>query len=281
VRNVLTDLENGDVLFSPNGIEPVESEERNLPAFKDEEASYSNQVDKLTFAYEALRGETAPSTTALGQTQIAVAQATGVYAFKRQNLALMLRPFFNELVLPQLMKDLTAEHIMRFTGTAQELEKLDQAAAELHANDVILKTALMGGRVDLTLQQAARDKAIKEYRKHGTNRFLKIKNEFYKDAEFDFDFNIDNEQIDPNTILQGIQTLFGFLQNPAVLQDPRLKMLFYQAAEQLGISPAEMEFADSQATDMQQKGQLPTLAQQNQPQPSPVQQVQQPQLANK
>jgi hypothetical protein len=137
----------------------------------------------------------------------------------------------------------------------------------------------MGGRVDLTLQQAARDKAIKEYRKHGTNRFLKIKNEFYKDAEFDFDFNIDNEQIDPNTILQGIQTLFGFLQNPAVLQDPRLKMLFYQAAEQLGISPAEMEFADSQATDMQQKGQLPTL--QNQPQPSPVQQVQQPQLANK
>jgi len=76
--------------------------------------------------------------------------------------------------------------------------------------------------------------------------------------------------------LQGIQTLFSFLQNPAVLQDPRLKMLFYQAAEQFGISPAEIEFADNQATQMQQDGRLPTLQGQQpqgqpQPQPSPMQ----------
>lgn len=273
VRNVLTDLESGDVIFSPSGIEPIANEERNLSFFNDEEESYGNQVDKLTFSYEAIRGDAQPSTTTLGQTQIAVAQATGVYQFKRQNLALFLRSFFNDLVLPQLSKDLTPEHIMRFTGSSQELEKLDQAAAELHANDVLLKTALQGGNVTLDLQQQARDKAIKEYRKLGTNRFLKIKDSFYKDIKFDFDFNIDNEQFDPSTVLQGVETLFGFLQNPAVLQDPRLKMLFYQAAESLGLSPAEMEFADNQATDMQQKGQLPTLAQQN-----PPQQVQQPQL---
>ena len=75
--------------------------------------------------------------------------------------------------------------------------------------------------------------------------------------------------------MQGIQTLFGFLQNPATLQDPRLKMLFYQAAEQFGISPAEIEFADNQATQMQQDGRLPTLQNQQQPQgqpqPSPIQ----------
>ncbi len=132
----------------------------------------------------------------------------------------------------------------------------------------------MNGEIITTeLQAAAKDKAIKEYKKNGTNRFLKIKEEFYKDAKFEFDFNIDNEQLDPNATLQGIQALFGFLQNPAVLQDPRLKMLFYQAAEQMGISPAEMEFADSQATQMQQNGQLPTLQQQQQAPPSQGQQV--------
>ena len=269
VRNVLTDLENGDIMFSPNGIEPVVNEERNLSAFESEEASYGQQVDKLSFAYEAVRGEAPKTTTPLGTTQIAVAQATGVFGFKRQNLALILRPFFNDLVMPQLLKDLTPEHIMRFTGTSQELDKLDEAAADLYANDVIKQTALSGGKVDTVLQDSARQKAIKEYRKLGTNRFLKIKEAFYKDAEFDFDFNIDNEQTDPNTKVQAIQALFGFLQNPAVLQDPRLKMLFNKASEELGISPAEMEFADTQATEMTNKGQLPTLQGQQQPSLTP------------
>lgn len=260
VRNVLTDLESGDVLFSPNGIEPVANEERNLSAFRDEEADYKAQTDKLTFAYEALRGEIAPSSTPLGATQIAVAQATGVYGFKRQNLALFLRGFFNDLVMKQLIKDLTPEHIMRFTGSQQELEKLDEAAAELHVNEQVKANILAGRKVNLEFQTAVKDQAIKTYRKSGGNRFLKIKENFYKDAEFEFDFNIDNEATDPNKTFQGIQALFGMLQNPAVLQDPRLKLLFNQAAEALGISPGELELADNQATDMQQKGQLPTLS---------------------
>lgn len=265
VRNILTDMESGDLVFSPNGIEPIANEERNLAAFNDEEESYGNQVDKLTFAYEAIRGDAPPATTPLGTTQIAVAQATGVYMFKRQNLSLFLRSFFNDLVLPQLTKDLTPEHIMRFTGSQQELDKLDQSAAELYVNEVLMKTAMNGEVPTVGLQDQARQKALKEYRKLGTNRFIRIKEAYYDDVQFDFDFNIDNEELDPNRTLQGIQTLFSFLQNPAVLQDPRLKMLFYQAAESLGISPGEMEFADNQATEMQQQGQLPTLQSQQQP----------------
>lgn len=281
VRNVLTDLESGDVIFSPNGVEPIANEERNLAFFEQEEESYANQVDKLSFAYEAIRGDNQPGDQTLGEVQIQVASATGVYGFKKKNLRYFLKGFFNDLVMPQLIKDLTPEHIMRFTGTAQELDKLDEAASELYANEVIIKTAISGGKIDAALQDTARQKAIKEYRKNGTNRFLKIKEQFYKDAKFDFDFDIENQDTDPNKLLQGIQTLFGFLQNPAVLQDPRLKMLFYQAAEQFGISPAEIEFADNQATEMQQDGRLPTLQgqqpQQGQPQKQ-SQPVAQPQL---
>lgn len=283
VRNVLTDLENGDIMFSPNGVEPVSNEERNLPAFQQEEESYSNQVDKLSFAYEAIRGDNAQGDQTLGEVQIQVASATGVYGFKKKNLRYFLKGFFNDLVLPQLVKDLTPEHIMRFTGTAQELEKLDNAAAELYANEVIIKTAIEGGRIDQALQNTARQKAIKEYRSKGGNRFLRLKEQYYKDAKFDFDFDIENQDTDPNKLLGGIETLFGFLQNPAVLQDPRLKMLFYQAAEQFGISPAEVEFADNQATDMEQSGRLPTLQGQQNPQGAPQQspqQVQQPQLTS-
>ncbi len=265
VRNVLTDLENGDLIFSPNGIEPIANEERNLPAFNDEEVSYKQHIDDVTFAYEAIRGDNAPGDQTLGETQIAVAQATGVYGFKKKNLRYFLKGYFNDLVMPQLIEDLTPEHIMHFTGSSQELDKLDTAASELYANEVLIKAALAGERPTLDLQNQARQKAIGEYRKMGTNRFLKIKEAFYKDAEFDFDFDIENQDSDPNKILTGIQTLMGFMQNPAILQDPRMKMLFYKVAEQFGIAPAEIEFADSQATQMQNNGQLPSLMSQQQP----------------
>ncbi len=257
VRNVLTDLENGDVIFSPNGVEPIANEERNLPAFKDEEASYGAQVDKLTFAYEAVRGDdTGTTDSTLGQTQIAVAQSTSVYGFKKQNLALMLRPFFNELVMPQLLKDLSAEHIMRFTGSAQELDKLDNAAAEIHVNDEIKKKVLSGERVNLEFQQLVHDAAVKAYRKLGGNRFLKIKEAFYEDTDYDIDFNIDNEAIDPNKILNGIHDLTQMLAE-GITQNPLGKLLFNKAASQYGISEAELETANNQADEMTQNGQLP------------------------
>lgn len=261
VRNVLTDLENGDIMYSPAGIEPIVNEERNLPAFDGEEASYLAEIDRVSFAYEANRGEVASDTT-LGQTEIAVAQSTSVFAFKKQNLALMLRPFFNELVMPQLLRDLTPEHIMRFTGSTQELNKLDEAAAEIHVNDEIKKKVLAGIRVNLEFQELVRQDAIKTYRKLGSNRYLKIKENFYGDAEYEFDFKIDNEAMDPNKILQGVQYLMAnFMSNPVALQDPRVKLMYDKAAQQFGISTAEIELAHNIATEMLNAGQLPTLAQ--------------------
>lgn len=246
VRNVLTDLESGDLLLSQNGIEPIVNEERNLPAFKDEEASYAQQVDHLSFAYEAIRGDIGDSSTPLGTTQIAVAQGTSVYAFKKENYALFLQEFFNELVMPELMKDLTPEHIMRFTGSVEEIMKLDEAAAELHANDYAKEQMLSGKLITMADVQAAKQKALDTYRKLGESRFLKIKDSFYDDAEFEFDFLIVAEQDDPNKIVQNTQAvLVPLMQNPGALDDPRIKLLYYKFAEKLGVPPAEIELADT------------------------------------
>lgn len=274
VRNVLTDLESGDLMLSQNGIEPIVNEERNLPAFKDEEASYAHQVDNLSFAYEAIRGDQGDSSTPLGTTQIAVAQGTSVYAFKKENLGLFLQEFFNDLVMPQLMKDLTPEHIMRFTGSLEELNKLDEAAAELHANDYVKEQILNGKIVLQTDMDSAKQKALDTYRKLGESRFLKIKDAFYDDAEFEFDFLITNEQDDPAKIVANTQAVFTALAaNPMILNDPRIKLLFYKFAQQLGVSPADIELADNQHQQQQiaaqQNPQNPNLPPQITP-PKPV-----------
>lgn len=251
VRNVLTDLENGDVLLSKEGIEPIATEERNLQAFQGEEESYFQQAQRLSFAYDAVSGEVSAASTTATAVVNAQQQASSTFGFKRENYTNMLRDFFNDLVLPQLMKDLTPEHIMRFTGTTQELLKLDQAAAEIHANDVIKDAFLNGNGISPEQVDLVKEKAIKEYQKNGDNRFLKIKEAFYKDAEFEFDFNIGNEQINPQTLATNTQALIAGY-NPQAMNDPRFKLLFYKYAESLGVSRGEIELADQQAAQIMQ-----------------------------
>lgn len=259
VRNVMTDLQNGDVLYSPTGIEPIANEERNLPAWDDEEKGYGEQVDRLTFAYAAVRGEPMSSSTPAALAQLQAQQSTSTFEFKRENLCLFLQEYFNDLVLPQLMKDLTPEHIMRFVGNAQELQKLDESAAQLHINDFV-KQSIIGGHtqnLDPNVIEGVRQKAIQSYKTLGEARFLKIKDNFYDDVEFEFDFVIGNEQVDPGKIVQNIQAVIGAMSQPGAMQDPRIKMMISKYAETLGIPPAEWEFADNQATQ-QQTPQLPT-----------------------
>jgi hypothetical protein len=252
VRNVLTDLQSGDLMLSPNGIEPIATEERGLAAFKDEEESYGMQTDKLSFAYEALRGDTGDASTPLGTTQIAVAQGTSVFAFKKENLSIFIQDFFNDLVLPELMKDMTPEHIMRFTGTAQELQKLDQAASEVYANDYIKSEILKGSMVTPEHMDMAKQHAVQTYQKLGVNRFLKMKENFYKDVDFEFDFLVTNEQADPAKMATNIQAVLTETAQ-INLNDPRIKLLYDKLLEQLGISPAEIELADQQAQKMMQE----------------------------
>jgi len=260
VRNVLTDLENGDMILAKQPITPIATEERNLQAFNDEETSYGQQAERLTFAYEAVRGESPPSSTPLGTTQIVTAQASSVFAFKRENLCLFLREFFNELVMPQLLKDMTPAHIMRFTGTAMELLKMDKAAAEVVASDS-LKQRILEGKVTSPEEiEMIKQLVITQYKKQGTNRFLDIKKAFYGDAEYEFDYIIDNEQADPQLIVNNLQKVITDVASGA-LNDPRVKLLYGKFAEKIGVSPVEWEMADEEA-----QSQLQANAQQNEQQ---------------
>lgn len=254
VKNALTDLQNGDILISRSGIEPIVNEERNLNAWQSEEENYKNLAMSLSFANEAVNGTPLPASTPATNALIAQQGSTSVYAFKRENLTLMLRDFFNELVIPRLLKDLSKEHVMRFVGSSQELQKLDMAAAEVCASDYV-KEQMMKGEVTTPEELDAYKQAkLDEYKVLGESRFLKLKDAFYDDVEFEFDIVIGNEQIDPATMVQNTQAVFmSVAQNPMILQDPRVKMLFYKYAENLGISPAEIELADQQASQMPQQ----------------------------
>lgn len=255
VKNVLRDLPNGAVLQSgPNGgLVPMANEERNLAAFASEEGRYSNQAKEITFSYDAVRGDRLPTSTPATNAVIQDRNTKSVYGVKRENLANMLRFFFTELVIPQAIKELTKEHIMHFIGSAEELNKLDGALIRNITNRVAIDKILDGEYIDNEALVAIREDISQQLRESGVDRFITIKENFYKDADFTFDINIDNEQEDNTLISNNLFSVFTALaSNPTILQDPMIKALFYEYCERVGVNPMKLELASQQRDETQQ-----------------------------
>jgi hypothetical protein len=114
-NNILTDIDNGQILLTKSEITPVVNEERNLGAYNLEEGAYYKQAQDLTFAYEAVRGDLGSNTTATAAT-IATQRGGSVFEFKKENIGNDLRNFFNQFVKDDIIKSITPAHVLIFSG---------------------------------------------------------------------------------------------------------------------------------------------------------------------
>lgn len=256
IKNLLRDLSNGAVIQAGanGGLTPMANEERNLTAFSSEENRYAMQAKELTFSYDAIRGEQLPASTPATNAVIQDRNTKSVYGVKRENLANMLRFFFTDLVIPQAIKDLTPEHIMHFIGSTEELFKLDSVIVKNLSNKTAIDMILNGKLVTEETLMAIRQDITNQLKEAGVDRFITIKEAYYKNADFTFDINIDNEQEDLQLLTNNLFSVFTALaSNPNILQDPVIKALFYEYAERAGVSPMKLEIAAMEKDQMQQQ----------------------------
>ena len=275
VSNVLTDLSNGTVVKSKSGINPIVNEERNLSAFANEENSYLAMADRISFANDLVTGGQLPSSTPATNAVIQNNNAVSVFLFKRQNVTNWLQDFFTDLVLPQALKDMTAEHILRYAGDGSVLTLIDDALVQ----EAKFKAILAGEKALKEEELMAVEFSTRnELQKLGNVRFVKIKENLYGELEFEFDIQIGNEQEDPNVMANNIKAvLVDLVSNPDLMNNPLAKLLFSEYAQRIGINPAKLEAAmgkietaklDPQAleTNVEQAVQQVTERQQSQPQ---------------
>lgn len=251
VKNVLTDLMNGEILVNGgHEITPIVNEERNLAAFASDTDDWNVLADRISFANDVVTGNAIPASTPATNAVIQNTNSISVFLFKRQNFALFLQEFFNELVLPQVLKDLSEEHILRFVGDVTSLPAIDS----VFINEELAMSVLMKGR-PLTEDEIAAItfEAQERLGRTGNERFVKIKEKLYNDLEFEFDINIVNEQENAQIISQNTFTLLqAMASNPTLLDDPVFKTLLFDYAEQIGVSPARLELAASKRRPVNQ-----------------------------
>lgn len=261
IKNILRDLESGAVLKAGKngGITPIANEERNLAAFNNEEQIWNNQAQSITYSFDAVRGQTLASSTPATNTVIQDRNATSVFAFKKENLGLFIRDFFNDLVIPQVVKEITPEHMLRFTGTIEEMQKLDTLITDALTRENAINMMLNGQLVTADTLEMLKTEISGELKKRGNERFIEVLDGFYKDTEFEFDILVSNEQEDVQIISQNLFTVFTSLaKNPGMLQDPMIRTVFYKWAEKIGINPTELDLAQGQSQMAQpQTGRAP------------------------
>lgn len=262
VQNVINDLMNGDIIVnSGHPIDPVINEERNLSAFQNEYDSWNVLADRVSFANDLITGNAIPASTPATNAVIQNTNATSVFLFKRQNFSLFLQEFFNELVLPQVLKDLTPEHMVRYVGDPAMLEAIDAVVIQETKIDRILEA----GRPLKAEELAAIEFEVKEkMSRTGNERFLKIKEGMYKDLEFEFDIIITNEQENVQVMQQNTFSLLqSLIQSQAqgidMLQDPVFKTMFFDYAQKSGINPAKLELAAGRRQSQPAGGQVSAM----------------------
>ena len=282
VDNILTDLQSGDLIKTKTqgSIQPIANEERNMQAFTLEEKSYMDLADKISFVNNIISGEQLPSSTSATQVAVQNINSKSLLKFKRENFAIFIREFIDEFVLPQLVKDLTPEHILRFTGDYNDLQKLDMAHTDVVTNEAVFNYVMETGIVPTQEEyNEKKKKTMQDMKKKGTNRFVQINKDFFGDTDFEFDIILDDEQEPIATLAQNtFQLLTAVAQNPTLLTQPVTKALIYDWAEKSGISPVKLEIAEAQApaqTQQNPQAQMQQMMSQMQAQ-QPNQQFKQP-----
>lgn len=258
VSNVLDSLENGSIIISPSGIQPIANEERNLPAFQSEQQDYISLADKTSFSNDFLTGGDIPSSMPATNAVIQQNNITSIHLQKRENYAFFWRDFVNTFVQPDIVKGLNSENILRLIGSKEDFAKLDDAILKITERELIISKYLKDEPVLSQFLEDINLEAKKKLSKMRNKRFVKTFKGYLDNKKYDIDINIDNEQKDVARIANNT---FNFLQvyasNPQFMQDPVGRELMLNYGRSVGIDTAKIELAiseqDAQRQEMQAK----------------------------
>ena len=196
---------------------------------------------ELTFAYPELAGERPPAGTTLGTSIIQAQQASGYFDLKREEFGMWLKDIIIDWVIPTFEKNRKNAHkLMLSEFNDEELQKLRGLFITYHSNEEIMKFITKNKRIpsqeEVDLLKGITEKQIKNAKD------LDIPAKFYDNIKYKVDVVITNEQMD-TTAKQGVlQTVLGLLStNPAILENPKTKKLFYQLLDLSGISPIDLQ----------------------------------------
>ena len=281
--NVLTNIENGDILnHKPNEPLTMLNNKPDIVAMQSFKADWQNISNQINGISEAMQGQNAPSGTAWRQVQALLQESHSLFELMTENKGLALVEMLREYVIPFFKKKLNNSDEISAILEDHQIKQIDNRYIPNEAIRRVnqkKKDAILSGQIyDPTQEgmdmQSAQQAIQGELT--GNQRFIRPSDiegatwkEIFKDLEWELEIDITGEAKDTQSALATLSTVFQtMVSNPAVLNDPNVKMVFGKILSLAGgISPLEI-----QTTAQQPQPQI-------QPQAVPAQSFAQPATA--
>jgi len=95
-KNLITEVEDGEVLTVNSEITPIAMEERNLSAIMAGDKKWDELISALSFSYEPLSGQSPKASTPLGTTVLQTKMAGQFYELKQEELGMFIKDILFE-----------------------------------------------------------------------------------------------------------------------------------------------------------------------------------------
>ena len=233
-KNLFTHIENGVVLTANSPIAPVAMEERNLPEFNALVARIEKNSDERSFSFDVNTGQSLPSGTPFRLGAILANAVNSHYAFKRESLGLFIRDIIIDFIVPQFKKNKSKAHILNFTSDSDEIEKLDELVINATMQRTIEQFEKETGKLPSVAQYDKEREKLLSQLSTRRERFLELSDNFYDTLKFRIDIVITNEQVD---VQSEVQTLTSLYQIQANQGDPQAKKTLEMIMNAVGKSP--------------------------------------------
>ena len=203
VNNILTDIQNGDIIKAKD----ITQIQLRMDAF-DQLANEWNRIlelaNELANSREIVMGITPASGTPLGTSQLLNQNAGKLFDFIREKLAIPFSAIFEDWVIPELVKELKSEEILRLTGDSDMLERLHKIIIDDWYLQNLVYLPPHTEEIANTLKQDKLDEL-----KQRPQLLMKANKEMFDRFKPHISVIITGEQINLNADLQ---TLMGFAQ---------------------------------------------------------------------
>jgi len=249
-RNLLTDVDNGEILNVEDDIKQVDMADRNLAYYQNEITRWLSNRDELTFSHDPMKGARGAASTTLGATQIATAQAGSYFEQIQENIAMTVKEMLYEVIIPNFKRQNNKAHNLRIAG--EDLDYYNELVTAVKTRKTFIDYVKRTGKIPSSEEYEILKTVTKENEKKGKEKSVTIPDEFYKNIKYKIDIIITGEASDTR---MKAANLFAVLQaitaDPTILQDPAKKKILFQYMEQGGLNPYEL--------DMPQETQAPQI----------------------
>lgn len=259
-QNALVNIETGDILIHAINapLTQVANNSHDIASLQAFGQQWQVLAKEITSTPDAISGATMPSGTAYRQVAILNQESHSLFELMTENKGLSIEEMMRTYIIPYIKTKMDSTEEIAATLDAHGIEQLDSMFIKAetarrvnnHVKSHMLNINGQGGTVAPPVDTDALGESIKsELVSTGNQRFLRpssIKtetwNDLFKDLEWEVEVEVTNEQSDKQAVLATLNTVLQTVgSNPAVLQDPNMKVLFNKILEVSGtISPIEI-----------------------------------------